>query len=95
MLANRILGATVFGLVVASSLAAQAAPPKGATGQCTDGSYTTAKTQARACTKHGGVKTWFAGGAPAAAAPAPAKAPKSAAAGGPPKGSTAECADGS
>ena len=95
-------------LVLAGGLAAQAAPPKGATGQCTDGSYTTAKTQERACTKHAGVKSWFA----AAAAPAPS-APKSAppsaappppaavvskpakAAGAPPKGSTAECTDGS
>ena len=47
--------------------------------RCTDGSYTTAKTQARGCLKHGGVKTWFsssttsAGASPAAtAAPAPA-----------------------
>src|SRR5205823_3493497 len=38
---------------------ANASVPKGATGQCSDGSYTRAKTQRGACSQHGGVKTWF------------------------------------
>lgn len=48
--------------------------PKGATGQCTDGSYTRAKTEASACSKHGGVKTWFAASSSATppATPSPA-----------------------
>ena len=33
--------------------------PKNASGQCQDGSFTTAKTQKGACSQHGGVKTWF------------------------------------
>src|SRR5690348_7156436 len=56
--------------------------PKDATGQCKDGTYTTAKTKKGACSRHGGVQTWFADEKPAAAAPssprqssAPAPAP--------------------
>lgn len=50
--------------------------PKGSTGQCTDGTYTRAKTQATACSKHGGVKTWFAAASAAAPASTPAPTPK-------------------
>jgi hypothetical protein len=95
MRATRVLPSiAVFGIVLAGSLAAQAGAPKDATGQCTDGSYTTAKTEQRGCLKHGGVKTWFAGAtspassgasptratpaAPAASAAAPAPAPTAA-----------------
>jgi len=112
MRATRLLSSTVvFGFVLAGSLAAQAAAPKDATGQCTDGSYTTAKTQERGCLKHGGVKTWFGGGgnasaaasdttaAPArktnAAAKAPAAASTSASTGAAPKNATGQCTDGS
>jgi hypothetical protein len=53
--------------------------PKNATGQCTDGTYTTAKTENGGCTKHGGVATWFGVGVATAATPteAPARAPAS------------------
>src|SRR5713101_6396628 len=34
--------------------------PAGATGECNDGSYTKAKTQQGACSKHGGVEARFA-----------------------------------
>lgn len=51
---------------------ASAQPPASATGQCADGSYTRAKTQQGACSTHGGVKTWFAGAQPPAAAPSAA-----------------------
>jgi hypothetical protein len=65
-----VTGLVVLGSAFTANLAAQQAQaPKGATGQCTDSSYTTAKTQARACLKHGGVKTWFGSSAAAAAAP--------------------------
>jgi len=104
MRATRFLtGLTVLGIALTSSLAAQQAQaPKGATGQCTDSTYTTAKTQARACLKHGGVKTWFGGTASASAAPAaPASSPaaqaptKTTAAKSQPKDATGQCADGS
>jgi len=32
--------------------------PKNATAQCTDGTFSTAKTEQGACSKHGGVKSW-------------------------------------
>jgi len=34
--------------------------PKDATGQCKDGSYTTAKSKQGACAGHGGLQTWYA-----------------------------------
>jgi pyruvate/2-oxoglutarate dehydrogenase complex dihydrolipoamide acyltransferase (E2) component len=54
--------------------------PTGSTGECKDGSYTTATSKRGACSGHGGVKDWYssaAAAAPAAkssAAPAPAPA---------------------
>src|SRR5262249_33431624 len=56
------------GATAATASAATGTPPAGSTGQCTDGTYTRAKTQTGACSKHGGVKTWFAAATPAAAA---------------------------
>ncbi len=104
-------GTAVLGFVFAGGLAAQSAAPKDATGQCTDGSYTTAKTEARGCLKHGGVKTWFAGSTTSSAATAGAsvkavapasssepsqRASRSTSMGGAaPKGATGQCTDGS
>lgn len=33
--------------------------PRGSTGRCKDGTYTTSTTRSSACLKHGGVETWF------------------------------------
>src|SRR5438094_2825549 len=43
--------------VFTTDLGAQA--PKGATAQCKDGTYSTAKTQRGACSGHGGIATWL------------------------------------
>jgi hypothetical protein len=59
-----------------AAAAVNAAPPKGSTGECKDGSYTSAETKRGACAGHGGVKDWYA---QEKAAPAPSKAPQAAA----------------
>src|SRR6185437_2835440 len=67
---------TGYGLIVAAMLAVgvpvlaqkPANAPAKATAQCTDGTFSTAKTEKGACSKHGGVKSWFG---PAAAPATP------------------------
>ena len=65
-----------FGSIVAAALAfampVATQAPSGATAQCKDGTYSTAKSKQGACSRHGGVATWLAGEAPT---PAPKSAP--------------------
>lgn len=71
---------------LAVSTFAYAQAPSGSTGECKDGTYTTADKKSGACSGHGGVKAWYAAdkksdakatkteAKPAAATPAPASA---------------------
>jgi hypothetical protein len=60
-----------------AAAAAPAAGPKpaNATGLCNDGTYATSTSKSAGCRGHQGVKDWYAGAAPTAAAAAPAAAP--------------------
>ena len=69
MIASAIIA---LGLIVPATGNAQA--PGGSTGECKDGTYTSAESKRGACAGHGGVKDWYSNTAPAKApAMAPAK----------------------
>lgn len=91
----RIAGALSLALLLALPAAVSAQAPAGSTGKCKDGTYTTAKTQRGACSRHGGVGQWT--GAASAAAPAAAAAATPAAAApssSAPANATGKCKDG-
>ncbi len=62
------LMAVAVGVLATQMAAAQA--PAGSTGQCKDGTYSTAASKQGACRGHRGVKEWYAAAATAPAAPA-------------------------
>jgi len=100
--------ATALGFAAPALAQKPADAPKNATAQCTDGTFSTAKTEQGACSKHGGVKSWWGAGTVVAPKPIPPKStttapPKGASStkGGAtakastPAGSTGQCNDGS
>jgi hypothetical protein len=104
--ASCVAVALAVGVPFVTVTAAAQSRPKNATAQCKDGTYSTAKTKQGACSKHGGVATWFAdekptttaapkgaSQSPKSSAPeTPKTAPKSASAA--PQNATARCKDG-
>jgi Protein of unknown function (DUF3761) len=88
-----LVSSLVGGVMAAAS--GYAAAPKGSTGECKDGSYTTAENKSGACSGHDGVKDWYGADKASAAKPTAKSAAKTEARVEPPKGSTGECKDGS
>ena len=56
MNARALLVPLAFAAGIVAATACNAASPKGSTGECKDGSYTSAETKRGACAGHGGVK---------------------------------------
>jgi Protein of unknown function (DUF3761) len=81
------LMAVATGILAVHVAAAQT--PAGSTGQCKDGTYSTAVSKQGACRGHQGVKEWYAATAPASAAtPVAAAAPAPGAPKGPASAAT-------
>jgi hypothetical protein len=68
------LMAVATGLLAAQVAMAQA-PPTGSTGQCKDGTYSTAASKQGACRGHQGVKEWYAAAPTTPTTPAAPTAP--------------------
>ena len=92
----------VFGVPLFVAPTSAQTRPKDATAQCKDGTYSKAQTRRGACSRHGGVATWFAdekadtGSKPATpkVLPQPVPSGKTAGKSGVPENATAKCKDG-
>jgi hypothetical protein len=69
MTARKLLVTLALSLAAFVTTSAFAQAPAGSTGECKDGTYTSAKSKRGACAGHGGVKTWLAEDKPAAKSP--------------------------
>ena len=76
LLASTMIAA---GMMISGVCSAQA--PSGSTGECKDGTYTSAASKRGACSGHGGVKDWYESAAPAKAPAASTTAPPKSTAG--------------
>lgn len=71
-----LIGMTALALIVlgTSKLEAQGLGPNGATARCSDGRFSTSRSEKSACAAHGGVATWY-GLAPEAGATSASRKP--------------------